>query len=88
MYPMATATEFQHLLVERDGATARVTLNRPDRYNSLSLALMGELRRALEALGGDDTVQAVVIDHVPLFHRRDSMASRTIWSGTSSRMRA
>jgi enoyl-CoA hydratase/carnithine racemase len=58
---MATATEFQHLLVERDGATARVTLNRPDRYNALSLALMAELRRALEALGGEEGVQAIVI---------------------------
>ena len=42
---MATATDFEHLLIERDGTTARVTLNRPDRYNALSLDLMAELRR-------------------------------------------
>jgi enoyl-CoA hydratase/carnithine racemase len=58
---MATATQFEHLLTERDGATARITLNRPDRYNALSLELMGELRAALEALGGEPDVQAIVI---------------------------
>src|SRR3954451_6778415 len=56
---MATATE--HVLLERDGTTARVTLNRPESYNALSLDLMRELRAALEALGGDGGVRAIVI---------------------------
>jgi enoyl-CoA hydratase/carnithine racemase len=58
---MATVTQFEHLLVEHDGTTTRVTLNRPDRYNALSLALLQELQRALLALGDDDAVQAIVI---------------------------
>jgi enoyl-CoA hydratase/carnithine racemase len=58
---MATATQFEHLLVTREGATARITLNRPDRYNALSLELLAELRTALEALGGEPEVQAIVI---------------------------
>jgi enoyl-CoA hydratase/carnithine racemase len=56
---MATATD--HVRLERDGSTARLTLNRPDRYNALSLELMRELRAALEALGGDAGVQAIVL---------------------------
>jgi len=49
------------VLVERDGPTARVTLNRPDRYNALSLELMGELRAVLRELGDDDTTRAIVL---------------------------
>ena len=56
-----TQTGYEHLLVERDGVTARVTLNRPERRNALSMALMRELRGALEALGADREVRAIVI---------------------------
>jgi enoyl-CoA hydratase/carnithine racemase len=55
------APDLAHLLVERDGGTARVTLNRPDRRNALSLALMTELRETLEALGEDPQTRAIVI---------------------------
>ena len=53
--------DLAHLLLERDGGTARVTLNRPDRRNALSLALMTELREVLEALGADPGTRAIVI---------------------------
>ena len=53
--------DLAHLLLERDGGTARVTLNRPDRRNALSLALMAELRETLEALGADPATRAIVI---------------------------
>ena len=56
-----TATEFEHLSVQRDGAIARITLDRPDRYNALSLELMAELRAALDAAGADAGVQAIVL---------------------------
>ena len=61
MSAATTTTQFEHLLLERRGPVARVTLNRPDRYNALSLALMGELRAALEALGEDAATQAIVL---------------------------
>jgi len=51
----------QHLLVERDGPTAVVTLNRPERRNALSLELMGELSADLEALGREGAVRAVIL---------------------------
>jgi enoyl-CoA hydratase/carnithine racemase len=53
--------DLAHLLLERDGGTARVTLNRPERRNALSFALMTELREVLEALGADPATRAIVI---------------------------
>ena len=35
------------ILLQRDGAIARLTLNRPDRLNALTLAMLGELSAAL-----------------------------------------
>ena len=49
------------ILLQRDGAVARLTLNRPDRINSLTLAMLGELSAALTDLDGDDTVRVVVL---------------------------
>src|SRR5919206_2344808 len=56
-----TTPALAHLQLQRDGGTARVTLNRPDRRNALSLALMAELRETLEALGADPATRAIVI---------------------------
>lgn len=52
---------FQHLLVDRDGAVAIVTINRPDKRNALNSETMDELRRAILALKHDDGVRAVVL---------------------------
>jgi enoyl-CoA hydratase/carnithine racemase len=57
----STRTAQDHILVARAGTTARITLNRPERRNALSMALMVELRTALEALGADPEVRAIVI---------------------------
>jgi enoyl-CoA hydratase/carnithine racemase len=51
----------EQVLVDRRGAVAHVLLNRPERYNALSLSLMGELRAALERLSGDGAVRAIVV---------------------------
>jgi enoyl-CoA hydratase/carnithine racemase len=50
------------VLVRRDGPEARITLNRPAQRNALSLALMGEVIDALDALGADAGVRAIVIE--------------------------
>src|SRR5687768_17637846 len=55
-----TMTE-SSILLQRDGAIARLTLNRPDRLNALTLAMLGELSAALSDLDGDETVRAVVL---------------------------
>jgi enoyl-CoA hydratase/carnithine racemase len=45
-------SSWQHLLVEDVDPITRITLNRPDRRNALSLELMRELQRALEEAAG------------------------------------
>jgi enoyl-CoA hydratase/carnithine racemase len=59
---MATAvTRFEHLLVERDGPAARITLNRPEKRNALSLELMRELIGALSEASADTETRAIVV---------------------------
>ncbi|MGH9845932.1 MAG: enoyl-CoA hydratase [Blastocatellia bacterium] len=52
---------YENLLVETDGAIARVTLNRPERRNALSLALMQELIACLRAIGESPQTRAVIL---------------------------
>jgi enoyl-CoA hydratase len=52
---------YETILVEREGAVAIVTLNRPNVLNALNLAMIGELERALHALDADENVRAVVL---------------------------
>lgn len=49
------------LLVDRDGAVVTLTLNRPERLNAMSLALVERLRDTLAALAEDRDVRAVVL---------------------------
>ena len=49
------------ILSQREGAIVRLTLNRPDRLNSLTLTMLGELSDALSDLDGDDEVRAVIL---------------------------
>ena len=57
----STATSFRHLLVEADAPIARLTLNRPEKRNALSLDLMLEATEALQAIGERPEVRVVVI---------------------------
>lgn len=43
---------FADLIVKEDGAVTEITLNRPEKRNALSLALMGELTMALRQADG------------------------------------
>lgn len=51
----------QDLLLEFEGTTAIVTLNRPNRRNALSLNLMRELLGCLEEIEGNGSAQAVIL---------------------------
>jgi enoyl-CoA hydratase/carnithine racemase len=53
---------YENLVVGRDGVAATITLNRPDKRNALSRALMGEVLDALDELGRDRDVQAIVLE--------------------------
>lgn len=54
-------TTYENLLVEISSPLARVTLNRPERRNALSLALMLELADCLRQLSQSREVGAVVL---------------------------
>ena len=53
--------DFDNLLLERDGAVAVVTVNRPQVLNALNSATIDDLRRAALALKHDAAVRAIVI---------------------------
>jgi enoyl-CoA hydratase len=52
---------FEQLLYERDGPVARITLNRPERHNALSMRLSEELTTALELVRDATTVKVLVL---------------------------
>jgi enoyl-CoA hydratase/carnithine racemase len=51
----------ENILVEIDQSIARITLNRPERRNALSLALMQELTAQLRAIGQSTETRAVIL---------------------------
>lgn len=57
----SSVMNYEHLVVEISDAVAVVTLNRPKVLNALNAALLGELHAALDALGADDMVRAVIV---------------------------
>ena len=52
---------FDNLLLERDGAAAVVTINRPQVLNALNSSTIDELRRVILELKHDASVRAVII---------------------------
>jgi enoyl-CoA hydratase len=52
---------FDNLLVERDGAVAILTINRPTVLNALNRQTVDELRRAMLELKADATARAIVV---------------------------
>ncbi len=59
---MSTLAGSAAVLVREDGPAARITLNRPDKRNALSLELMQELTGTLRRVADDPAVRAVVIE--------------------------
>lgn len=62
--PAAEATTGPALLSRNDNGVLRLTLNRPERMNSLSEEMMAALKAALESAATDDAVRVVVLDAV------------------------
>ena len=58
---------FEHVLVERSGEFATITMNRPQRRNALSLEHMRELIAAFEQVGGGDALGIVLAGSGPVF---------------------
>ena len=52
---------YETISVERDGAIALVTLNRPKVLNALNVLMIRELREAFAGLDADESVRAIVL---------------------------
>jgi 2-(1,2-epoxy-1,2-dihydrophenyl)acetyl-CoA isomerase len=52
---------YEHLIVERDGAVATLTLNRPERLNAFTDQTVRELLAVLAELSADREVRAVIL---------------------------
>lgn len=55
------ADHYEHLLLERRGHVATVTLNRPEKLNALNQRLREEIVQCFGELEADDSVRAVVV---------------------------
>lgn len=62
-YPMSEMpqNESQILLRDDSDGIATLTLNRPQQYNALSSAMLGELQAALDDIATNDAVRVVII---------------------------
>jgi len=65
---------FEHILVERSGDFATVTMNRPQRRNALSLDHMRELITAFGELGSSDVLGIVLAGKGPVFSSGHDLA--------------
>lgn len=52
---------YETILFQNEGGIARITLNRPDRLNSFTVAMHTELRDALQAVKGDASVRVLLL---------------------------
>ncbi len=59
--------EYEHILVQRSGDFATITMNRPERRNALSLAHMRELTAAFSEVGASDALGIVLAGNGPVF---------------------
>ncbi|MDH3733208.1 MAG: enoyl-CoA hydratase-related protein [Gemmatimonadota bacterium] len=57
----AEADAQRHVLVQVDAGVATLTLNRPDKLNSFVGRMRDELTAALDSLGADESVRAVIV---------------------------
>jgi len=57
----ASALSFREVLYEKAGGLARITINRPQRYNAYSTDCLRELAQALQDASFDDAVGVIVL---------------------------
>ncbi len=58
---MSAAAADQHVVVSRDGPVATITLNRPEKLNALTMAMLADLDAALGAIDADNDVRVVIV---------------------------
>jgi enoyl-CoA hydratase/carnithine racemase len=65
---------FEHVLVERSGDFATVTMNRPQRRNALSLDHLHELITAFREIGDSDALGIILAGNGPVFSAGHDLA--------------
>ena len=53
--------EYPDIIYTKEGHIAVITLNRPDRLNAISTAMIDSVQRALQDAGGDDEIRVIVV---------------------------
>jgi enoyl-CoA hydratase len=62
---------FETIIVAKEGHVARITLNRPQRFNAINAALGLEMKEALADIGADDEIRVLVITGSPAIREKD-----------------
>ncbi len=79
---------FEQLIYEEDGPVARITLNRPERRNALSMRLSDELTAALEQVQISETVKVLVVGGAgETFCAGDDITEMGLWGNANQIMR-
>jgi enoyl-CoA hydratase len=79
---------FEQLLYEQDGPIVRITLNRPERRNALSMRLSEELITALELVQRSETVKVLVIQGAAdTFCAGDDITEMGLWGNANQIVR-
>lgn len=82
------AATFEQLIYEVEGAVARITLNRPERRNALSMQLSEELVAALELVQRSETVKVLVIGGAgETFCAGDDITEMGLWGNANQIVR-
>jgi enoyl-CoA hydratase/carnithine racemase/ketosteroid isomerase-like protein len=82
------ASVFEQLLFKEEGPVARVTLNRPERRNALSMRLSEELMHVLELVQRSRTVKVLVIQGAgETFCSGDDITEMGSWGDANQIMR-
>ena len=53
--------EYQDIIYTKEGHIATITLNRPERMNAFSIAMIDSIQRALQDAASDDEIRVIVV---------------------------
>jgi enoyl-CoA hydratase len=83
-----SSQQFQFLRYEEDGPVARITLNRPEKRNALSIALSVELVRAIDLVDASTDVKVLVVAGAgETFCAGDDITEMHSWGNANGVMR-